>query len=157
MNVKDDKDGAAVKFPPPLIYLIFMLVASVLHFMYPIGLELSFWLNCVGIAVALLGLAMVATVSRSFRRVDTPIQPWKPTRKIVFTGVYAYSRNPAYVGFCLVLAGVGLCFNSLWIFLSFVPSAILVYHVAIRKEEAYLEEKFGEDYLQYKRKVRRWL
>lgn len=157
MNVEDDKDGAAVKFPPPLIYLMFMLVAYVLNFIHPMGLGLSFWLNSSGVVVTLLGLAMVAMVSRSFRRAETPIQPWKPTTKMVFTGVYAYSRNPAYVGFCFVLVGLGIALNSLWVFLSFVPSAILVYHVAIRKEEAYLEEKFGEEYLQYKRKVRRWL
>ena len=47
--------------------------------------------------------------------------------------------------------------NSFWVLISFIPSAILVYYVAIKQEERYLERKFGDEYLLYKNKVRRWL
>ena len=59
--------------------------------------------------------------------------------------------------FCLVPLGAGIYLNSLWMVLSFIPAALTVYQVAIKKEEAYLEQKFGEPYLAYKRNVRRWL
>ena len=157
MSIDDDKNGAAVKFPPPLIYLIFMLVAYAAHYFYPIGLGIASGLNYIGVGVAMLGIYMAILVSRSFKRVETNIEPWKPTTKIISTGIYAYSRNPVYVGFCLVPVGTGIFLNSFWILIGFIPSAILVYYVAIRKEEAYLEEKFGEEYVHYKNKVRRWL
>ena len=157
MNIDDDKNGAAVKFPPPLVYLLFMFAAYAAHYFYPIGLGISSGLNYIGVAVAMLGIFMAILVSRSFKRSETNIEPWKPTTKIISTGIYAYSRNPIYVGFCLVPVGIGIFLNSFWILISFIASAVLVYYVAISKEEAYIEEKFGEEYLHYKSKVRRWL
>ena len=57
----------------------------------------------------------------------------------------------------MINMGIGVATNSLWIYVSFIPAAFLVYVVAIAKEEAYLEEKFGEEYLAYKNRVRRWI
>ena len=57
----------------------------------------------------------------------------------------------------LVAIGVGIILNSFWMLFSFLPSAVLVYFVAIKKEETYLEKKYGAEYLQYKKNVRRWL
>ena len=105
----------------------------------------------------MLGIGIVILVAQSFKHAETNIEPWKPTTRIISTGIYAYSRNPVYAGFCLVSIGIGIFFNSFWILISFIPSAILVYYVAIKKEEIYLEKKFGEEYLYYKNKVRRWL
>ncbi|MBL4819416.1 MAG: isoprenylcysteine carboxylmethyltransferase family protein, partial [Gammaproteobacteria bacterium] len=92
-----------------------------------------------------------------FRREETSIEPWKPTTKVMSTGLYAHSRNPIYVSFCLMIIGVGLSQNSFWILISFVPCAFIIFHTAIAKEEKYLEQKFGEEYKKYKEKVRRWL
>ena len=114
-------------------------------------------LKYLGAAVALFGFSLVVLVSRSFKRVETNIEPWKPTTTIVSTGVFAYSRNPVYAAFCIISIGVGIFLNSIWVLLSVIPSGVLVYYIAIKKEESYLEEKFGEEYRQYKSKVRRWL
>ena len=110
-----------------------------------------------GVVVILIGLAVVVAASRTFKNVDTNIEPWKPTSKIVSDGVFAYSRNPIYVAFCLAPIGIGLLVGSFWVLMSFVPAAITVYFVAIKKEEAYLEKKFGDEYLAYKSNVRRWV
>ena len=104
-----------------------------------------------------VGVGVAIVVNSSFNRVGTAIEPWKPTTAIVTKGIYAWSRNPIYLGFCLINAGIGIANNSFWIFISFIPAAILLYHVAIAKEEAYLEKKFGDEYLAYKKKVRRWI
>jgi protein-S-isoprenylcysteine O-methyltransferase Ste14 len=105
----------------------------------------------------LFGITVTILVATSFRRAGTAIEPGKPTTSIVTTGFYAWSRNPIYAGFCLINIGIGIASNSLWIFVSFIPAAFFLYHVAIAKEEAYLEGKFGEEYLAYKKKVRRWV
>ncbi len=76
---------------------------------------------------------------------------------LVTDGLYARSRNPIYAGFCLVNVGLGLVTDNLWLVLSALPGAWLVTKIAIEKEEAYLEQVFGQAYLDYKDKVRRWL
>jgi len=157
MSIQEDKKGPAVKFPPPLIFLSLLLVTFGVHQIYPVGLGISQGAKYTGLAVAIVAMVVLLLTAIAFLRAKTSIEPWKPTTKIITTGLYAYSRNPIYVAFCLVPIGLGIFINSFWILISFLPSAVLVYCIAIKKEEAYLEVKFGEEYLRYKRKVRRWL
>ena len=154
---QEDQKGAAVKFPPPAIFVIFIFVAAGLDTIWPLGMGVPASFKVVGIAMVLFAVAVAILVNGSFKRSGTAIEPWKPTTKIVTTGFFAWSRNPIYTGFCLFNVGIGIAFNNFWIFISFIPAAILVYYVAIAKEEAYLEKKFGEDYNAYKNKVRRWI
>ena len=157
MNSDRDEKGAAVKFPPPLIFMFLLFSAYGIHCFYPINVGISSGFENVGLLVALLALVLIIYISRTFTRVETNIEPWKPTTTIISTGIYAYSRNPIYVAFCLVPIGIGIFLNSFWILFSFLPSAVLVYFIAIKKEEDYLEKKFGAEYVQYKNRVRRWL
>lgn len=157
MEEKSDKKGAAVKFPPPLICLGFILATGAIQYSWPLSLPSSFEFTIIGIVVILTGLAIIFSASRTFKKADTRIEPWKPTSRIVSQGVFAYSRNPIYVAFCLASIGIGFVAGSVWVLMSFVPTAITIYFVAIKKEEAYLERKFGDEYLNYKKNVRRWL
>lgn len=157
MKENNDKKGAAVKFPPPLIFLGFILCACAIQYYWPASFPSSIGFKFIGVVVILIGLAVVVAASRTFKKVETNIEPWKPTSKIVSNGVFAYSRNPIYVAFCLAPIGMGLVVGSFWVLMSFVPAAITVYFVAIKKEETYLEQKFGDEYLAYKNNVRRWV
>lgn len=156
-STKADTKGPAVKFPPPAIFALLIFVGAGLDYIWPVGLGVPDSIEVVGIAITLFGLAVAILVSGTFKRESTAIEPWKPTTKIVTTGFYAWSRNPIYFGFCLFNIGIGISSDSFWIFISFIPGAILVYLIAIAKEEAYLEEKFGAEYIAYKSKVRRWI
>lgn len=78
-----------------------------------------------------------------------------PPAALVTTGPFGFSRNPIYVSFVLIYTGVGLLINSLWIILS-VPVVGLTWGVIIR-DERYLEGIFGDKYLNYRARVRRWL
>ncbi len=157
MNKKNDEKGAAVKFPPPLIFLAVIMTAYSVHYFFPVGLGGLSVLKCIGTLVVFVGVVVLFLTSRYFKRAETNIEPWKPTTQIISTGVYGYSRNPIYLAFCFVQIGIAVFLNSFWILISFIVSAVLVYYVAIKKEEAYLEIKFGKDYMHYKNKVRRWL
>ena len=156
-TVEEDPKGAAVRFPPPLIFLILLLVGAGVDYLWPVGLGVPAAFEVVGIAIVLLGIAVAILVNGDFKRKGTAIEPWKPTTHLVTSGVYAWSRNPIYIGFCLFNGGIGISSNSLWIFISFVPAAVLLYFFVIVREEAYLEKKFGDEYLAYKKKVRRWI
>jgi protein-S-isoprenylcysteine O-methyltransferase Ste14 len=152
-----DKKGPAVKFPPPLIFVIAMLCSFALQQRLPIGLGLPMPLRLAGLALLLVGTVLLVLASFGFARARTAIEPWKPTTAIVTSGVYAWSRNPIYVAFCLITSGIGLASVNVWMVFSTVPAALLVYSLAIKKEEQYLQQKFGDEYLQYQRRVRRWL
>ena len=157
MIAENDKKGAAVKIPPPLVFLIVLLATYGMHYFWPIGIGSVSVFKYIGMAVVVLGIVIIIIASISFKQTETNIEPWKPTTKIITAGIYGYSRNPIYLALCLVQMGMGIFLNSLWVLIGVIITAILLYHIAIIKEELYLETKFGEEYVQYRIKVRRWL
>ena len=157
MSVENDSKGPAVKFPPPLIFVSFIIVAALIQQYWPLSFSGDLFFKVLGVMDILAGLIAILIVKRSFDKVDTEIEPWKPTSAIVSDGLFAYSRNPIYVALGVITLGVGLIYGSFWVMFSFLPAAVVVYFVAIKNEEVYLERKFGDEYLTYKAKVRRWL
>ena len=153
----EDRKGAAVKFPPPAIFVLALIVAAGLNYLWPLALGIPESIRPLGIGLILGGVVIAIVINSNFNRAGTAIEPWKPTTSLVTTGLYRWSRNPIYAGFCLFNIGVGFSFNSAWLLLSFIPAAFLVFHIAIAKEERYLEAKFGQEYLDYKNRVRRWI
>ena len=157
MIPENDIKGADVKFPPPLVSLLVLLLTYGMHYFWPIGIGGMSIFKYIGVIVSTFGIGIIIIASLNFKRADTNIEPWKPTKNIISVGIYGYSRNPIYVAFCLVQIGIGIFINSLWVFVGFMITAILIYQIAIKKEELYLEKKFGEEYILYKNKVKRWL
>ncbi len=152
-------DAAAVRLPPPLVYLG-AVIAGVLcqAFLVALRFELGAALRIGASAFfVLLGVAMLAGAIGLFRRTGQDPQPWKPTPVIVSSGVYRLTRNPMYVGMAAIQLGIGIGAQNGWILLLLPVVLAIVYASAIRHEEAYLERKFGAAYLDYKRSVRRWL
>ena len=94
---------------------------------------------------------------RAFRRANTPVDPGRATTAIVTTGPYRLSRNPGYLAMALAYAGIAVLTDTLWAFVTLLPTLILIDRGVIKREERYLELKFGEDYLRYKARTRRWL
>lgn len=157
MSPEPDKKGAAVKVPPPLIVVSVLLLAYALSAIVPFKIGYSPGLEFVGYSLVGISLLIIGISSWSFRRLNTHIEPWKPTTKIITTGFFAISRNPIYLALCVACIGVGMILHSWWVLFSVIPAAFLLYHFVIAREEAYLEQKFGEAYVQYKARVRRWL
>ena len=108
-------------------------------------------------ALILIGVAVFAASIRNFSRAGTPVQGTRPTRTLVTTGIYGWSRNPIYLAMLLFLVGIGIAVRSPWILLLAVPLAITFRYGVIGREEAYLERRFGDAYRDYKAHVRRWL
>ena len=83
--------------------------------------------------------------------------PYERTTVIVATGPYALSRNPIYVSFNVVYAGLAFVVNTVWPIV-FLPVGIaLLYYGVIARDESYLERVFGDGYRHYKARVRRWI
>lgn len=104
-----------------------------------------------------ISFAVVAISVWQFSRAGTNIPTRKPANKIVQSGFYKFSRNPIYFSFTVFLAGAAIAFDNLWMLLLIVPFVPLMNWGVISREERYLEQKFGEEYLMYKSQVRRWI
>jgi protein-S-isoprenylcysteine O-methyltransferase Ste14 len=153
------KDGAAVRFPPPFVYLIALALGAVLQsFVVAIPLALPAAMRTgVAIIAVLAGAALIASAIGLFRSIGQDPAPWTTTPEIVTEGIYRVTRNPMYVGMALLQLGIGVALANGWIVALIPVVLVIIYQIAIRHEEAYLERKFGEGYLVYKRSVRRWL
>ncbi len=153
-------DTAGVIAPPPLVYLAGLALGLgadwLLHL--PSLPERSasggLWL---GLAFGGFGLLLILWAGGRFIGARTPLPPHRPTTALVTEGPYRRSRNPIYLGMALIYLGVVCATASLGI-LVFFPLVILIMEFGvIRREERYLERKFGAEYRRYKASVRRWL
>ena len=100
---------------------------------------------------------MVIHSAKLFSKAQTDIKPWKPTTKIIQEGMYKFSRNPIYLGFLFLGFGFALLLNNGWLFFTQIGLGIWLDRYVIQQEEEYLEGKFGEDYIHFKKGVRRWI
>jgi len=155
----ESNDGAAVRFPPPLVALIALALGVAIHlWVLPLRIPLE-GVSRYGLAALLLGMGVFLMVGAFglFRRTGQDPKPWLSTPEIISTGVYRFTRNPMYVSMGLLQAGIGLALANGWVVILVPVAWVVIYLIAIRYEEAYLEEKFGSLYTDYKASVRRWL
>ncbi|MBK8148592.1 MAG: isoprenylcysteine carboxylmethyltransferase family protein [Acidobacteria bacterium] len=151
------KDNPGVIAPPPLIFATGLIVGGFVAWHYPRPIMASGAAVVLGCLLVLFGLVVIFVAWRQMKAAKTNIEPWHPTTAILDSGIYAVSRNPIYVAMVEIYLGFSLIFNSVW-FLPFLPLVVLAIHFGvIRREERYLEAKFGEEYLDYKSRVRRWI
>ena len=153
----EDKRGPGLRFPPPLLPVVLVGGAWLLERWFPLPLGGSGRLLIPGILLITAALALAVASLLQFLRAKTHVEPWHPTTTIIQSGVFRFSRNPIYLAFCIASAGCGLVLDSWWVIAAVIPLVLLLQALVIRKEEAYLESKFGESYLAYKKRVRRWL
>ena len=88
---------------------------------------------------------------------ETPFDTAKSTIKIVQEGPFRFSRNPLYLSLLILLFGISVLIVSFWLLFTLPILYILFLFKAVKPEEEYLAKKFGEDYLAYSSKVRRWI
>ncbi len=150
-------DNAGVITIPPFIYIIGLLIGLLIHYFYPLGFlpeNLSIW---IGVPLMLIAFPIAVMAFKTFKKAENDPAVRTPTTTIVSVGIYRLTRNPMYLSMAILYLGITCWVNSLWSLLFLIPVLIVVNAGVIKREEKYLEEKFGEEYLQYKSKVRRWL
>jgi protein-S-isoprenylcysteine O-methyltransferase Ste14 len=148
---------AGVIAPPPFIYLGGLAAGLALEAALPSASVPPAARWGVGGALAVSGVALARGFFRTFVRAGTPVSPYSPSTALVTSGPYKLSRNPGYLGMTLAYAGTSLLCGALWPFATLVPTLALIDRGVIRREERYLEDRFGQDYRSYRARVRRWL
>jgi protein-S-isoprenylcysteine O-methyltransferase Ste14 len=145
---------------PPFLYLACLVLGLALDRARPLPLMLPEpalirWACGGGLIV--IGVAVVAAGARNFARAATPVPSNQPVRALVTTGIHAWSRNPIYVGMCLLYLGIAIAVRSPWTLILALPLVLILQYGVVAREEAYLERRFGDAYRDYRRRVRRWL
>jgi len=150
-------DTAGVIAPPPVIYLTSLVIGLVFRALVPtpfLPRGLAFMLGAILIAIA-VWLSVWGV--RVMHRADTSEKTSLPTTALVTTGPFRYSRNPLYVSLTLGYLGIAVAAQSLWALALLIVVLAVMLRGVIGREERYLERRFGEDYLRYKGRVRRWI
>jgi protein-S-isoprenylcysteine O-methyltransferase Ste14 len=147
--------GPGVRVPPPVQVGLVLLAGWGLGRLLPLPLAAQFpW---AGALVITGGLCLAAWAVLVMVRAGTDPRPDTADATLVEAGPFRCSRNPVYLGFVLVAAGIALRWGDLWGWLSAAASLVLLDRRVIPREEAYLAARFGRAYGAYCARVRRWL
>jgi protein-S-isoprenylcysteine O-methyltransferase Ste14 len=151
-NVMQDK-----KILPPTYLFAAIVLMVAFHFFIP-GLRLiPFPWNLAGLIPFGLGLGVILLVDSMLKKHNTTVKPFEKSTTLLTTGLFRISRHPMYVGFVVLLVGIAIFMGSVTPYAIVVVFALLMDVVFIRSEETMLHETFGENWMAYKRHVRRWL
>ena len=155
--MQNDKEKTNKKIYPPTYFFLFLLVAIGLHFILPVKKIIQPPYIYSGIALIVFGVVLNIWSDALFKKKKTTIKPFKDPITLEVSGPFAISRHPMYLGMAIILLGTSILLGSLIAFIS-PPGFIIVMNVIfIRFEEQNLEKIFGNEYLDYKQKVRRWI
>lgn len=137
--------------PPPLVFSVLLLVGLAAGGSKDLVLRVQIF----GVAIALIGLVLMALALGLFRSSKTRPEPWHPSSTLVMTGIYRVTRNPMYLGITLLSLGIAIFFVSLPAVATSVLAMLIIDRRVITREEAYLVRRFGEHYTAYHQQVRR--
>jgi len=155
--MKSDMDSPQVITLPPFVFLGGIIIGFIIDLIIPAPFVPEAYDLPAGLFVLALGIALMAWAVRTFNESGTNVDVRRPSTTIVSSGPYRYSRNPIYLAMGLIVLGASIWLNSLWILFSLVFIIPVIETGVIRREEKYLEKKFGQRYQEYKAKVRRWV
>lgn len=142
--------------PGPILGLGAFGIGVGLHLLWPISVFPTPWHLVGGGALVIVGVGIVLLGLRTMRRIDkSPTHEDEPS-ELLTEGPYQYTRNPLYLGIIVAYLGLTALLNSLWPLVTLLPLVWYFDRVA-KREEAYLEAKFGDEFAQYRDSVRRWL
>lgn len=113
--------------------------------------------SVVGMVLCLVGLGSMFTGILTFRRFRTAVYPNRAAKLVVDTGIYAYTRNPMYLGMTMLYLGMALVMGTWWVVLLLPIVLWVLLTQVIAREERHLREKFPDAYAAYCARVRRWL
>jgi protein-S-isoprenylcysteine O-methyltransferase Ste14 len=153
-------DHAGVWLPPPIMFVIPLVAAGVVQSVRPWSIadagSIAVSIGALGLVAAAVTLGLASVVA--FWNVKTTILPaGRPTISIVDRGPYRFTRNPMYLAMAVAYAGIAMLLNSVWA-LGMLPAVVAVVdRFVIPREERYLRAKFGETYVRYWSRVRRWI
>ena len=155
MEPSSDSPGVVVF--PPVLFGGTLLVGLLLHWLRPAAILPSLAARLLGLVVLIASGLLVRSAEGAMRRAGTDPRPNHPSLAIVTGGPFRFTRNPMYLGTTGLYVAVSLLVNARWPLVLLLPMLAVLQWGVVRREERYLEEKFGEPYRAYRSRVRRWV
>lgn len=146
-----------LKIPPPLLVLI--LVISNYFSSKKIDVIHIPNQDLVSIVIFLIGILILIIPVSKFIKSKTTIDPikFKKVNKLVTSGIYKYSRNPMYLGLLMILTSSSIFYLNIYSITTPFFFYWWITKFQIKREEIFLTDKFGKEYLSYKTRTRRWI
>lgn len=142
---------------PPVVALMFIVIAYFLGRFVPIPVVAPMSVRNVGLLLTFIGFLLGVGAFMEFRKARTTLDPHGSVKQVVTSGIYRFTRNPIYLGFLLMVIGLPLNSGLIWGLIMSPLYIIMMTRLVIEREEAYLEKKFKDQYTTYRSRVRRWL
>ena len=141
-----------------IVFGLALFVATVLDILYPIKFLAEPWNRYLGISLVVLATVLIYWAEALGKRFSERRKKGEiKDAEHLAMGPYFWTRNPKYLGLAILMIGLGVVLNSLFITLSSVAALIVVNFFLLHKEEQLMESRHGEIYHEYKKKVRKWL
>jgi protein-S-isoprenylcysteine O-methyltransferase Ste14 len=150
-------DAPGVLVFPPALFAGTLVLGLVLHWLHPVSLLPPLPARLAGLVVLVLSWWLVHSAEAALKRAGTNVRPDQPSLAIVTDGPFRFSRNPMYLATTGLYLGITLLVNTPWPLILLSPMLLVLHWGVVRREERYLEAKFGEPYRAYKSRVRRWV
>ena len=140
-----------------IVFATALLIAVVLDIIIPFKFLAEPWNQYLGVFVVAIGTIIILLAESVGRKYSVRRKRGEVTHvEHISRGVYSFSRNPKYVGLALLLIGLGIILNSIFVILAAIVSALVVNHFYLQHEESLMAERHGDIYHEYKNKVNRW-
>ena len=146
-----------MRIKPPHIAIVLLIFSWLSDYLFPHFRFIYGNYRYFGLLVLILGLSMTFYSFYLFKKNKTPILPGTKPTFVVMAGPYKFTRNPMYVGVTMGLFGVAVYFGNILSFLSPLIMFLVLNFVYVPFEEKLMENIFGDRYIDYKKKVRRWV
>ena len=146
-----------LKLPVLLIAAVLALIAAAFHWFFPIWEGTRFSSPWLGALLGLMGFFVMTWAAHLFKQQGLAIMPTARTAHITTAGPYRFTRNPMYLGTVLLLLGLSLYIGTMPFYLSTIGYFAILNFVFCCYEETKLAEAFGDEYGEYRNRVRRWL
>ncbi len=144
------------KLLPPVYFFAAMALALAAHFLFPLAVIIPYGWRLAGAIPIAAGIALNIVADRQFKFRGTEVKPFQRSTALVMDGVFAWTRNPMYLGMVLIVCGVAWLEGTVSPWIAAAALAVLLDRLFIVREERMLEETFGARYYDYTRRVRRW-
>jgi protein-S-isoprenylcysteine O-methyltransferase Ste14 len=150
-------DVPDVKIIPPLVYLAGVVIGILINIWIPTKIVPSLLAWTLGGILIVCGAVLTGSAILKFKDLGTTVRPDRAASTLVVVGPYKMTRNPMYLGLALVYVGIAIADQSVWALILLPIVLTIVQRRAIEPEEAFLERRFGANYIRYKENVRRWI
>lgn len=145
------------RIKPPYIAFLLLFLSWLFDYLFPQSRFIYGKYKYIGILIFIFGLSITFSSFYLFKKNKTPLMPGQKPTFMVAAGPYKFTRNPMYLGVTIALLGAAIYIGNLLSFFAPIIFLLVMNYYFVPFEEKLLEKIFGKQYLNYKKKVRRWI